>query len=317
MPNSKPYSVVDRRRSFAKGAPPPKPIPGDLPAISAATIQGPLDKVGKFYKTRMERDIRDGRLTPGNYWVDIQGLMKSAMQTHKAIAFLIADRQEPYTFPAQADVLARGLLECLANIMALGEDRRKLRLFGRDGYVNDFRHYQWLKGHFGHLPQWQRNLQEWTAMLSRWAGRYGLTEAQANDPERHVKARWPTLGQMLWEGRGRKRTDFVSGSRWDALEYLYGSLYGHASALAHQRIHAVKAAYYADEPDKHKYPGRWKSNVAFHGFVLMASIFAELEGMTGFEPIPDLRVLWERLRTQHDDVQAVYDLRYRQLLKMH
>jgi hypothetical protein len=315
------YKVIDKRRPFFNNAPAAAPIPGDLPAIRASELLDPIDKLSKYYSLHTKRELGES-LRPVGFWIVIRGLMLSALQTHRAVRTLIADKQRPYTMPLQAEILVRSLFECLGNIMALGEDRKRLQIFLLDGYLNDFRRTAWRKKtHGGKTAEWDEWLRTYeTQVLAVWAKKWRLTAEQASDPEKHIKEEWPTPGNLLREWYVRRTKTrmpaFLSASRADAYRYLYGAWYGHASALAHQRQESVKMAMFADNTDAQWYPGRVESNVAFDDVIAMACLFSELEHMTGFPARVDLRVLWERLQTTHDDAKAVYQLRYKDLLRM-
>src|SRR5439155_7716799 len=127
-------------------------------------------------------------------------------------------------------------------------------------------------------------------VLAIGAREYGLSAEQANDPETYIREQWPTPWAMMngytvrdWTSpsgirhQARKVAPFLSGSRLDVFRLLYDEWYGGASALSHQRLEAIRIAYFTDDPAAQWYPGRVESMAAVEAILLAACVLAELE----------------------------------------
>jgi hypothetical protein len=286
-----------------------------------------LAKALRYYDIHLERSIRDDVLVPSLYWVVVRGLVLGSFQAYRGLVLLLTEHNKP-TLSGQARVLGRTILEALGNVMALAEDAKKLKLFLRDGYKNDYRRYSREEDRHGMDPKFRRWLDGYRlTILPRMAKWAELTTEEANDPETYIREEWPTprrlrLGYEVgkWTSpKGikhpkRKVPPFLSGERLKVFELLYGESYGGASALAHQRNEAIRVAYFTDDPDSHWSPGRAESNAAIDGIILCACLLAELEDMSGIPGTIHLRVLWDRLEPLHDTARDLLAMRYRELL---
>jgi hypothetical protein len=217
----------------------------------------------------------------------------------------------------------------LGNIMALAENPHKLELFLRDGYKNDVKHYRGILDKHGQDPKYQVWLRRYGLVLADYAKRLQLSVQEANDPGTYIRENWPTPMPLMrgyrvreWKSPrglkhpGRDVPPFLSGTRLEVFEMLYDEWYGGASALSHQRLDAIKAAYFTDEPDQQWQPGKAESNAAIQGMLLAACVLSEIEVIAELPTSIDLRVLWERLEPIHDAARDALTLRYRLLLKL-
>jgi hypothetical protein len=171
------FKVVDRRRVTATGVRLSSPKPGDLPAVSHKTIDGPLMNASRYFKEHLRRN--EGALKPEAFWVAVRGLLISGEQTYAGVCALVADRR-PKTLPLQASILVRSLLEALGNLLALSEDPQKRSfLFGCDGYRSAFEENRRLKAGFGEVAKWKSWLSQSEQLLKVHATLLGLTAQQA------------------------------------------------------------------------------------------------------------------------------------------
>lgn len=320
MTDGKGYKSTDKRRSFAQGAPPRKRDTFGLPSREWKELGEPLEKVTRLFRVHLDRTNPYGKVSD-SLWLIVRGLFLGALQTHRAVLILVSDKRGFDTFPNQAESLARGLLEALGNLMALAEDRQRVTLFLRDGYKTQFKWFQWRLKTMGGEPKHKRGLNRYRdEVMQRLVKQLGLTPQEANDPVKWLPEDWPSphaqlKGYSVRTGNGKRKVSaFITGQRAAVFEYMYKQWYSDASALAHQRMAAIKRAFVTEHADAVAQPGRLESNIAIQATVLLGCFLAELEDFAQLPSRPDLRVLWERLRADHGAAAFAFETRYRVLL---
>ena len=144
----------------------------------------------------------------------MRALLHASEQTMRAVTLLVADKRieekeegkgsGPYV--AQAIMIQRSLVESLANVLALSDDRsrrtRRDRLFRRDGYKESAKEYQALlaKRASGRLIQrknsrWDDAIKESRKWLAERGAESRLTPAEITDPDKLES--WPRPPRML------------------------------------------------------------------------------------------------------------------------
>lgn len=199
------------------------------------------------------RTIRDGLKARLNgyqsdlnwYWNTVLLMMQGSDETMRAALFLVGDDRltakergrGPGPFLAQAVVLQRGLIEGLANVLALSENRvQRDAVFRKEGYREGARECIGLRKRLvaGKLrqrksAQWKVMLDEWDVWLAEIATGLRLTPEEIADPENKLPS-WPRPPQMLKANqKDPSGAPWVTGNRLEILRYFHDESYGSAS----------------------------------------------------------------------------------------
>ena len=120
----------------------------ELPGFPHKMIDAPLKSVADFYLEHLERDIRDGKLSPANFWIVCRGLLLSAIQSYVSVCVLLAEKR-PKPLMLQAGILNRSTFETLVNILALVEDPTRIRVLDLEAFKSFAMRYYDFKARFG------------------------------------------------------------------------------------------------------------------------------------------------------------------------
>jgi hypothetical protein len=299
----KPFTIKDSRRVDEKGRRRiPLEIAGKRPT-DFKTIREPLDAAFSYYRAQLEHMPGQRGPRSGEMASLLFGFVVSTQQLYTATILLMADnRPKPLVMPA--GVVARALVEGLGNLMAILEAPDSApALFVRDDFRNTALRTRYLKQRFGTSPRHETDERK----LADYGRSMRLSADEMADAEKALKE-WPMPRRLLKRLSGERRLVFD-----EIHQFWYRSL----SALAHHRLSALQVAFFTEAPESNEETSVMVKSVTATLAVLVAlCVLSEIETFCDFQPNASLRVGWEQVRWTHDIIQAVYDERYRRLLKM-
>jgi hypothetical protein len=281
----------------------------ELPGLPHKLFNDTANVVVEYYKEHLRRDVKDGRLTPPDFWVMLRGFLIAAAQTYASICILLAEKR-PKPLMLQAGILNRALLEMLAGVLALTEDPAgRTQVLAREAYKSDRLSYERLTSRFGADSKWVEYLDVYRKGLEI-VGKQMKLPPEMQENAAAIPDEWPTPGVMVYGRPSRKIPPYVSGSRLAVLKELYEYHYPHQSAQAHGRVAAVAVAMLVDEPSEQWNPGYGESNIVGTALLLLACLLCEIEAAGGYSHHPKLAELWTYLRDLDDEAKEVWQLRY-------
>ncbi len=284
----------------------------ELPSFPHKLIDTPLKLVVDFHLEHLERDTKEGKLKPTNFWIVSRGLLLGAMQSYASVCVFLADKR-PKPFMLQAGIINRAILETLVNVVALIEDPSRIDVLYREGFKNLALRYQDQHARFGSEPKWKEYLEVCRQGLEIMRESMGISSEELNDPS-SIAANWPTPGILIFGRPNRKIAPWVTGSRQQVLKKLYELYYPHQSDLAHQRIAAVSAAMLVEKPEFQWNPGHGESGLVNTATLLLICLLAELQFAADYSRHPKLAELWAYLRQFDDDAAELWATRYEGLV---
>jgi hypothetical protein len=298
----------------------------------AATVLGPLEESYRTLREGLDVRIAGFHSDLNAYWSTMRGLLHASEQTMRAVTLLVADKRVeeknegkgsgPYV--AQAIMIQRSLIESLANVLALSDDRsrrrRRDRLFRRDGYKESAKEYNALvaKRASGKLIQrknsrWNEAIQTAREMLREVATESNLTPAEISDPDKLES--WPRPPRML-TGKDVDKVPWVTGDRLAALRCLYDDSYGPNSRVVHLKDRALYLSMLQAKGLTREQLWRGRNACVFRAATLHAAVLAEVGNEFGWAKDVKrcLRTAWSYLIQDWDPALEVYRIRYRTLL---
>jgi hypothetical protein len=298
----------------------------------AATVLGPLEESYRTLREGLDARINGFHSDLSGYWSTMRALLHASEQTMRAVAFLVADKRieekeqgkGPGPFPAQAIMLQRSLVETLANVLALSDDRSRRtqrdRLFRRDGYKESAKEHMALlaKRASGKLIQrknarWDDAIEESRKWLAERAAYSKLTPAEIADPDKLES--WPRPSGML-TGKDVNRVPWVTGERLAALRCLHDDSYGSNSRVVHQKDRALYLSMLQAKGLTRDQLWRARNACVFRAATLHAAVLADVGHAFGWSKDAKrcLRTAWSYLIQDWDPALEVYRIRYRKVL---
>lgn len=297
----------------------------------ATDILTPLSDAFRTVREGLKARVHGYHSDLSGYWNTVLLMMQGSDQTMRAAHFLVGDDRltdkeqgkGPGPFPAQAVVLQRGLIEGLANVLALSENRvlRDL-VFRKEGYRESAREYLGLRAKLvaGTLrqrknSQWKVVLDDWDEWLTEIARALRLTPAEVADPTKLPS--WPRPPQMLQSHQKDPRgAPWVTGNRLEILRYFHDESYGSASRIVHQKDRALYLTAIQARGMTRAELERVRNIVVLRAATLHAAIVTEVGFEFGWskDAKQRLRTAWAYLIRDFDPALEAYELRYRPLL---
>ena len=284
----------------------------EVQSVPHALIDTPLRLVVDFHLEHLERDTKDGKLRPTNFWIVNRGLLLGSMQSYANVCLLLAEKR-PKPFLSQAGIINRAIFETLVNVVALIEEPSRVDVLEREGFKNLALRYQDLQTRFGSEPKWQEYLRVYRQGLDVVSKSLRISREELNEPSK-IAASWPTPWPLIFGQPKRKSAPWGTGSRQQALKMLYRRNYPHQSALAHQRIAAVSAAMLAENPEFQWNPGLGESDLVATATLLLICLLAELQAAANYPRHPRLAELWAYSREFDDEAKELWAIRYENLV---
>jgi hypothetical protein len=273
----------------------------DLPRLDASLVTQPLAEAYSALVDCLERRILECHSSRNLYYETIYGLLLLCGQSFGAVGTLVHDAAGDRSFPVQAAMLARSMIEGLGNVLALRESpEERARLFALATARDLQRNLKALVPKFTG-PGWTEWAKQQEEQLLWWRALVRITPEEWN-----ALPRWPTPSQI---------SAFLTESAADVWDLLYLVWYNFLSGPIHQTGPAAILAI-----QRHRSRGverqilRQDSVVAatLAHACTVTEIYAD--PFLASPPARLLRTVWKDLRPWSTFADEVYDKRYRALL---
>lgn len=301
------YQSEDRRSFDERGHRRRLPPPSGLPVVDFRKSFGrPLSQTFQYVRAQIEHDpsVRHKWPKAGHLPTVLRGFAVSTEQLYEGARRLLSD--ETIMPPA---VLVRAMLEGLGNVLLLTQDPVEwLPKLRRDCYRSEARAVAYLRTSRPSDSPFQADSER---RLAGFAEDLRLADEERSHPPREFE--WPRPGKLLGNP---DVPPLLRDDRLLVFQILYGLWYGQLSSLAHHRLAALQMAVYTEEqPDEEAFH-RTRQEIVTLAVLVPFCVLSEVEAHLRLPTYQPLRVAWEKLRAFHDIPAAVFDARYRRLLRM-
>lgn len=189
----------------------PKKWVHKVQAVPHALLNDSAKLLIEFYKEHIRRDVNDGKVGPGDFWLILRGFSIAAMQTYAGICLLVSKKRPKPLM--QAAVLNRALFENLATVLSLTESpAERTPILIRDSIKLLASTYKRYTARFGEDPKWKEYLDVYRHNLLTMLQGQGLPLEILANPQ-IITDEWPTPGVMLWGSKKKKLN--LEGARND------------------------------------------------------------------------------------------------------